>query len=234
MNKSLTDKVAIITGGGRGLGEAIARGLAGAGARVAVNDINPDRASRVAEEINDDGGQAIDITADVSNKFQCVYLVERTRKEWDQLDILINCAGIEPESSILKMDEWDWDRCIDVNLKGTFLMSQLCGRVMAEENTDRGGTIINISSLAGVEVPLAHRAAYCASNAGIVGFSRECAREFAEYGIRVKTIMPGIIKTSKKEELVEVVVLLCADGSSYTTGSIITIDGGKVMGERRV
>lgn len=254
MNKSLTGKTAIVTGGGQGLGESIAKGLARAGARVAVNDINPDRATRVAREINASGGQAIDITADVSNKYKCVYLVERTRKEWGQLDILINNAGVKPVSSILKMDEWDWDRCLDVNLKGTFLMSQLCGRVMSEENADRGGSIINISSVAGVDIPLAQRAAYCASHAGIIGFSRECAREFAQYGIRVNTILPGIFKKAamedsrqdpdmlsrwhgeipmgrlgEPEELAEVVVFLCSDASSYITGSTITVDGGKVM-----
>ena len=104
---------------------AIAKTLAAAGAKVAVNDINPDRASRVAGEISHLGGQAIPVTADISNKFMCVHLVESTRAEWGQLDILINNAGVEPVSSILKMDEWDWDRCIDVNLKGTFFMSQL-------------------------------------------------------------------------------------------------------------
>lgn len=254
MELRLTDKVAIVTGAGQGLGEAIARTLAAAGAWVAVNDLNPDRAERVVEAIRAAGGQAIPIIADVSNKFQCVHLVETTRAEWGQLDILINNAGVEPVSSILQMDEWDWDRCIDVNLKGTFLMSQLCGRVMAEENKERGGVIVNVSSIAGVEIPLAHRAAYCASKAGIVGFGRECAREFAPYGIRVNTVVPGVFVTPMTEhsrqnpemmakwmreipmqrlgeadELAQVVLFLCADASSYMTGSTITVDGGKVM-----
>jgi NAD(P)-dependent dehydrogenase (short-subunit alcohol dehydrogenase family) len=236
------------------LGEAIAKLLATAGAQVAVNDINPDRATRVAGEITAQGGQAIPIAADISNKFNCVHLVETTRAEWGRLDILINNAGVEPVSSILKMDEWDWDRCIDVNLKGTFFMSQLCGRVMADENGDRGGVIVNISSIAGVETPLMHRAAYCASKAGVVGFARECAREFAQYRIRVNTIVPGVFITPMTEkarlnpeimgrwqqeipmgrlgyaeEIAQVALFLCSEESSYMTGSTITVDGGKVM-----
>jgi NAD(P)-dependent dehydrogenase (short-subunit alcohol dehydrogenase family) len=254
MEVSLADKVVIVTGAGQGLGEAIAKTLASAGARVAVNDINPDRAERVATEIRAAGGQAIGVTADVANKFQCIHLVETTRAEWSRLDILVNNAGVEPVSSILELDEWDWERCLNVNLKGTFLMSQLCGRVMADENKERGGVIVNISSIAGVEIPLMHRAAYCASKAGVVGFARECAREFAQYGIRVNTVIPGVFITpmtekarqnpemmvkwrreiplerlGRPEEVANVVLFLCSDASSYMTGSTITVDGGKVM-----
>ena len=254
MEISLQDKVAIVTGAGQGLGEAIAHALAGAGAKVAVNDLNPDRAERVAAAIRAAGGEAIGVVADVSNKFQCVSLVEATREAWGRLDVLVNNAGIEPVSPILTMDEWDWTRCIDVNLKGVFFMSQLVGRVMADENEGRGGAIVNISSIAGVEIPLMHRAAYCASKAGMVGFARECAREFAAYGIRVNTIVAGVFITPMTEkarqnpammekwmgeiplrrlgdadEIARVALFLCSDAASYMTGSTITVDGGKVM-----
>lgn len=250
----LTNQVAIITGAGRGIGAAVARTLAAAGARVAVNDINPDRAERVAAEITAAGGQAVAIQADVANKFQCVKLVEETRATWGQLDLLVNNAAVEPVASILKMDEWDFQRCLDVNVKGTFFMSQLCGRVMADENGARGGAMVNIASTAGVELPLAGRAAYCASKAAVVGFARECAREFAAYGIRVNTILPGIIDTplteplqqdaavmarwqaqiplgrlGTAEEVAQAVLFLCSPASSYITGATLTVAGGKVM-----
>ncbi len=254
MEISLQDKVAIVTGAGQGLGEAIAHALAAAGAKVAVNDLNPDRAERVAAAIRAAGGAAIGVMADVSNKFQCVSLVEAAREKWGRLDVLVNNAGIEPVSPILTMDEWDWTRCIDVNLKGTFFMSQLVGRVMAEENQGRGGAIVNISSIAGVEIPLMHRAAYCASKAGMVGFARECAREFAAFGVRVNTVVAGVFITPMTEkarqnpammekwmreipmqrlgdadEIARAVLFLCSDAASYMTGSTITVDGGKVM-----
>ena len=254
MDIRLTEKVAIVTGAGQGIGAAIAHQLAAAGARVAVNDQNPDRAQKVAAAIQERGGQAVGIAADVANKFQCSHLIETTRAEWGQLDILVNNAGVVPRASVLKMDEWDWTRCLDVNLKGTFFMSQLCGRVMKDENGERGGAIVNIASTAGVATPFAERAAYCASKAGMVGFARECAREFAQYNIRVNTILPGFIDTpataavqadevamagalagipagrvGQPEEVAAMALFLVSDEASYMTGSTVTVAGGGVM-----
>jgi len=223
MEFTLTDKVAIVTGAGRGTGAAIARTLAAAGARVAVNDINPDRAHHVAAEIREAGGQAIDITADISNKFQCSHLVDSTRRQWGRLDILVNNAAIRPQSSILKTDEYEWQRCLDVNLKGVFFMSQLCGRVMADENQTRGGVIINVASTAGVVTPFADHAAYCASQGGIAGFARECAREFAAYGIRVNTILSG--EPASVTAVADAALFLCSEAGRHTIGSTIRVDG---------
>lgn len=209
---SLADRVAIVTGAGQGLGAAVARSLAAAGCRVAINDINPDRAERVAVAIREAGGTAVAIAADISNKFQCSHLVDSTRREWGQLDILINNAAIKPGSSILKTDEFEWQRVMDVNLKGTFFMSQLVGRVMADENQERGGVIINVASKAGAIEPLVNHAAYAASKAGVVGFTRECAREFATYGIRVHVVTPD--EPAEIEAVARTIFSLCADTSS--------------------
>lgn len=254
MELRLDDKVAIVTGAGRGIGRAIALQLAAAGAKVCVNDINH-KADLVADEIKAAGGTALGVPADVANKFQCVKLVEETREAWGRIDILVNNAAVEPVRSVIKMDEWDFQRCLDVNLKGTFFMSQLCGRVMMDENQERGGgVIVNIGSTAGVNMPLAGRAAYCASKAAVVGFAMECAREYAEYGIRVNTVLPGIIDTplteplmadeavmerwmasipmkrvGQAEEVAQTVLFLCSGASSYMTGSTVTVTGGKVM-----
>jgi NAD(P)-dependent dehydrogenase (short-subunit alcohol dehydrogenase family) len=212
----LNDQAAIVTGAGQGVGAAIAQLLAANGAKVAVNDINPDRAERVAAAIRAAGGAARAVMADVSNKFQCSHLIDTTRREWGQLDILINNAAIKPGSSILKTDEFEWQRVMDVNLKGTFFMSQLAGRVMADENQGRGGVIINIASTAGVTEPLAGYAAYAASKAGVVGFTRECAREFAAYNLRVHALVAD--ELTEAADIATAVVSICVD----TGAAVIT------------
>ncbi|MCP4360879.1 MAG: SDR family NAD(P)-dependent oxidoreductase [Chloroflexi bacterium] len=224
----LANKVAIVTGAGRGVGVCIAQELGAAGVRVAVNDINPDRAAKTADQIVASGGQAVGIAADVSNKFQCAHLIETTRAEWGQVDILVNNAAVMPQAAILKMDEWDWNRCLEVNLKAPFFMSQLCGRVMADENQKRGGIILNIASTAGVFAPLSNRAAYCASKAGLVGFTRECAREFGAYGIKVAVLTPPENPADEgalSQQIASLVVELCVDNGRVPppTSPIITI-----------
>ncbi len=249
---SLSDQVALVTGAGRGIGRAIALALAQAGARVCVNDINPDTAYATAGDILAAGGQAFDYTADVANKFQIGPMIEAIRDRWDRLDILVNNAGVEPKASVLTLDEWDWDRTMGVNLKGTFLCTQLAGRVMRDQG---GGVIVNMSSIAGYKTPLADRSAYCASKAGIVGFTRECAREFAAYNIRVNAVCPGVIVTpmtekarndpdmmrkwlegipqhrlGEAEEVAQAVLFLCSEAASYITGHALVVDGGRAMG----
>lgn len=248
MELRLTDQVAVVTGAGQGIGAAIAVTLAAVGARVTVNDINPDRAERVVLQIREAGGQAIAVTGDVSNKFQCVNVVETTRSEWGRLDILVNNAGVLPQVSVLKMDEWDWTRCIDVNLKGTFFMTQLCSRVMADENKVRGGVVVNIGANE-MSMMLPGRTGYAAASAGVVGFAKACARELAVYGIRVNTVLPGIIETpmtqhrlgdntavlssqiplkrlGQAQEVADTVLFLCADAGRYVSGTTIVVDGG--------
>lgn len=251
MKVQLPDKVALVTGAGRGIGRAIALGLAQAGARVAVNDINPDTAERTAREIRDSGGEAVAFAADVANKLAVHTMINGCLERWGRLDILVNNAGVEPKASILTLDEYDWDRTLAVNLKGAFLCSQFAGRVMREQG---GGVIVNIASIGGHKIPLKDRAAYCASKAGLVGFTRECAREFAAYGIRVNAVCPGVIETEMTaqlrqdpeqvrkwledipqgrlgtpEDVVGLVLFLCSEAAAYITGQAIHVDGGKVM-----
>lgn len=251
MRVQLPDKVALVTGAGRGIGRAIALGLARAGARVAVNDINPDTAERTAREIRDSGGEAVAFAADVANKLAVHTMINGCLERWGRLDILVNNAGVEPKASILILDEYDWDRTLAVNLKGAFLCSQFAGRAMREQG---GGVIVNIASIGGHKIPLKDRAAYCASKAGLVGFTRECAREFAAYGIRVNAVCPGVIETEMTaqlrqapeqmrkwledipqgrlgtpEDVVGLVLFLCSEAAAYITGQAIHVDGGKVM-----
>lgn len=186
----ITGKVAIVTGAGHGAGQAIAAALAAAGARVAVNDINPDRAYRVAAELRDAGGAAVGIMADVSNRFQCVHLIETTRAEWGQIDILVNCAVIQPSAPVLKMDEWELMRVLDVNVKGAFFMSQLVGRVMSDRHRADGTRGLMIT-LAAAEPDRPGFAAYAATQAALPAFVRACAREYAPLGIDVHLLAAG-------------------------------------------
>jgi 3-oxoacyl-[acyl-carrier protein] reductase len=247
----LSDKVALVTGAGQGIGRAIAQRLAESGAKVCVNDIAPGTAQGTAETIQAKGGEAMEFVVSVTDKIWVGTMVQTVVEQWGRLDILVNNAGIEPTASILEMEESDWDNTLAVNLKGTFLCSQAAGRIMKSQG---GGVIVNIASIAGHSIPITLRSAYCASKAGMVGFTKECAREFAEYGIRVNAICPGVIITPMTEklrhneammakwmqeipqrrlgqadEVAELVLFLCSDSASYIAGQAIHVDGGKVM-----
>ena len=248
---NFTDQVVLITGAGRGIGKAIALAFAQAGARVAVNDINPDSCVKTADEISASGGQAVACHADVANKLAVQAMLIDLEDRWGRVDVLINNAGVEPHQPIVQLDEWDWNRTIDVNLKGAFICSQSVGRMMQRQG---GGVIVNIASIAGRAAGLRDRSAYVASKTGLIGFTKECAREFAAYNIRVNAVCPGVIVTEmtihlrqneaqlKKwlediplgrlgdpEDVTGLVLFLCSDAARYITGQAINVDGGKVM-----
>jgi 3-oxoacyl-[acyl-carrier protein] reductase len=178
-------------------------------------------------------------------------MMQATLEQWERLDILVNNAAVEPTATVLKMDEWDWDKTLAVNLKGPFLCSQMAGRAMKELG---GGAIVNIGSIAGRAAGLRDRSAYTASKMGLIGFTRECAREFAAYNIRVNAVCPGVIETEmtahlrqnaeqmakwladipqarlgQPDDVVGLVLFLCGDAARYITGQAINVDGGKVM-----
>ena len=244
-------KVVLVTGAGRGIGRAIAEAFAARGARVAANDITPVNLDETVRRITAAGGVCKGYVFDVAAKMPVQAMIEEIRDAWQRIDILVNNAGVEPHASILEMDEWDWRRTLDVNLSGPFFTSQSVGRVMREQG---GGTIVNIASIAGRAHGLKDRAAYVASKMGLVGFTREAAREFAAYNIRVNAVCPGVIETEMTaalrqneamlqkwledipqgrlgsvEDVVGLVLFLCSPDAAYVTGQAIHVDGGKVM-----
>jgi NAD(P)-dependent dehydrogenase (short-subunit alcohol dehydrogenase family) len=245
------DKVVLVTGAGRGIGRAIAESFASHGALVAANDITPVNLDETVRRIAVAGGRSKDYIFDISMKMPVQALVEAVLQDWGRIDILVNNAGVEPHAALLDMDEWDWRRTIDVNLSGSFFTMQSVGRVMREQG---GGAIVNIASIAGRAHGLKDRAAYVASKTGLIGLTREAARELAAYQIRVNAVCPGVIETEMTaalrqdeamlqrwladipqgrlglpEDVVNLVLFLCSDGAAYLTGQAINIDGGKVM-----
>ena len=243
---NLSGKVALVTGAGRGIGKASARGLAESGAAVAVNDIDAASAQRTAQELD-----AHAYPADVSDPDAVQALISQINGNLGGLHILVNNAGIEYKTPILETPVAEWQHTLAVNLSAAFYTSQAAGHLMRAAG---GGVIVNIASIAGHNIPLPNRASYVASKAGLIGFTKECAREFAAYNIRVNAVCPGVIETEmtaesrsnpaqiekwladipqgrlgQPEDVVGLVLYLCSDGARYLTGQAINVDGGKVM-----
>jgi len=245
------DKVALVTGAGRGIGRAIAEAFAAQGAIVAANDITPINLDETVRRIVAAGGRAKGYVCDVALRMPVRAMVAQVYDDWGRLDILINNAGVEPHAPLLEMDEWDWRRTLDVNLSGPFFAIQAAGRLMQAQG---GGVIVNIASIAGRAHGLKDRAAYVASKSGLIGLTREAARALAPYNIRVNAVCPGVIETEmtaalrqdetmlrkwledipqgrlgQPQDVVGVVLFLCSQAASYLTGQAINVDGGKVM-----
>ncbi len=246
---NLSGKVALVTGASRGIGRAIALYLAQLGAKVAVNYASSEEEARkVVETISRDGGQAILVQGDVSNSSDVEAIVNKVVEEWGTIDILVNNAGINRDTLLMRMKEEDWDKVINVNLKGVYNCTRSVSRIMMKK---RYGKIINISSIVGV-VGNIGQANYAAAKAGIIGFSKSVAKELASRNVQVNVVAPGFIETDmtnalsdsikenilsqipvgrygKPEEVAYVVGFLASDLSQYITGQVIHVDGGMIM-----
>ena len=241
---SLDGKVALVTGGSRGIGAAISRELAKAGAKVALNyRAGQEAADEVAGEI---GGLAV--RADVSNPEEVQALIERVEGGLGDIDALVNNAGVTRDTLIARMTDDDWQTVIDTNLRGTFNTSRAVSRKMLRR---RAGSIVNLSSVVGVHGNPG-QANYAASKAGIIGLTKALARELGSRGVRVNAIAPGYISTEltdvlndeqrglilqntplgrlgEPEDVARAVRFLCSDEAAFITGEVLLVDGGLGM-----
>ena len=247
----LINKVSLVTGAGKGMGRSIALTLANEGSCVVINDINFDDANAVAKEIIDCGGKSISIKADVSQSREIKSMVMESIKNFGRIDILVNNAGIQTIIPFLELSEEDWQRVIDVNLKGTFLCSQIVAKEMVKQGK---GKIVNISSIH-QSIPRFNKIHYDVSKAGIAMLTKDMALELSKYKINVNSVAPGAIMTpmnkdiiesqvkiaeieskipwkrmGKPEEVAQAVLYLVSDESDYVTGSTINVDGGSSLG----
>jgi 3-oxoacyl-[acyl-carrier protein] reductase len=256
MDLNLNDKVAIVTGGGRGIGEAICLAFANEGAHVVVSDVDFTTANEVSERIKAIGRRSIPVQADVSNLGDVTRMMESVMKEFGRIDILVNNAGISPKKEGGQTLTWEilseeWDKVMGVNLKGTLFCSQQALKYMLPQ---RKGSIVNIASIAGKQSygPMPTGAHYNVSKAGVINFTQRLASEVASYGIRVNAIAPGKIETflakatseemnkttlekipmgrfGKPEEVADLVLFLASEVSGYITGETVNINGGTFM-----
>ena len=244
----LSGKVALVTGGAQGIGKAIALILARNGAVVVVSDINLEKAEETAKEIQSMGQRSLAIKSNVADLKDVESMVGTIVEKLGRIDILVNNAGITRDRLILRMTEEDWDAVLDVNLKGTFNCTKAAIRYMSKQ---KSGKIVSIASVTG-EMGNPGQANYGASKAGVIGFTKTIAREFAARGINVNAIAPGFIQTAmtdavpekareelirmipmqrlgQPEDIARAVLFLVLESSSYITGQVINVNGGIYM-----
>lgn len=251
MSERLAGKVAIVTGGGSGIGQAAALRFAVEGAAVGVVDVSADAAATTAAKIDKEGGRALALAADVRSSAELDEATDAVVAEFGGLDVLYNNAGVDARGSVAEATEEDWERCFGVNVTGTFLCSRSALRHMG-----RGGAIVNQGSVAGL-VGVPNFAAYCAAKGAVVALTRSMALDLAPRGIRVNVICPGTVFTPLMEpmlaargdgdmelglqrtlvkypigrlgevdDIANVALFLASDEAAFMTGSVVTADGG--------
>jgi 3-oxoacyl-[acyl-carrier protein] reductase len=243
--KTLAGKVAIVTGGSRGIGLAIARLLAENGASVVVSGRDAARLEAAVNELESLGTPAMGVVADAAKREDTDRLVEAVRERFGRIDVLVNNAGITRDQLLVRMKDDDWDQVLDTNLRGVFLMTRAVGKVMMRQ---KSGRIINIASTAGA-MGNPGQVNYSAAKAGVIGLTKAAGRELAHWNILVNAVAPGLIETDmaaaipaeareamlqqvplkrigQGREVAEVVRFLAGDGASYITGQTIHVNGG--------
>ena len=248
MAKTLENRVALVTGGARGIGKAICERLASEGAAVVMVDIMPDVAEQSAAEFRSRGYDAMAVGANVASLQEAEDTVKAVMEKYGRLDILVNCAGITKDNLLLRMSENDWDAVIAVNLKGSYNFIKAASRPMMKA---RYGKIVNISSVVG-RAGNAGQINYSASKAGVIGMTKSVAKELGSRNIFANAVAPGYIVTDmtralpeearkafedfiplkrpgKPEDVADVVYFLCSPLSDYVTGQVINVCGGFLM-----